>query len=111
MILHEELMRSDTYARAYILEYENQPVGYALLARSFSQEANGPVIWIEELYIKPPYRGYGLGREFFNFLRNGGAGQYERLRLEVAPDNQRAISLYNEMGFKSLSYQQMILDV
>lgn len=107
----EELMRSEVYVSAYVLDYESQPVGYALLSRSFSQEASGSVIWVEELYIEPSYRGHGLGREFFDFLRSGGAGQYKRLRLEVEPDNQRAISLYNKLGFKSLPYQQMVLDM
>ncbi len=106
----EELMRSDVYASAYILEYQNQPAGYALLSRSFSQEAGGSVIWIEELYVDPSYRGCGLGREFLNFVVKGDAGSYKRLRLEVAPDNHRAMSLYRQLGFKPLSYQQMILD-
>ncbi len=106
----EELMRCEVYAIAYILEYKSQPAGYALLSRSFSQEAGGFVIWIEELYVHPSFRGYGLGREFLDFVVNGGAGSYKRLRLEVAPDNHRAISLYHQLGFNHLPYQQMILD-
>lgn len=106
----EELMRSDVYAIAYILEYQSQPAGYALLSRSFSQEAGGSVLWIEELYVADHFRGCGLGREFLDFVVKGGAGSYKRLRLEVAPDNHRAISLYHQLGFHHLSYQQMILD-
>jgi diamine N-acetyltransferase len=106
----EELMRCEVYVTAYILEYQNQPAGYALLSRSFSQEAGGSVIWIEELYVAHHFRGCGLGREFLDFVVSGGAGAYKRLRLEVAPDNHRAISLYRQLGFNHLPYQQMILD-
>lgn len=105
-----ELMRSDAYASAYILEYEGRPAGYALLARTFSQEAGGPVIWLEELYVEPSCRGCGLGREFLDFLCGGGAGPYRRLRLEAEDDNRRAISLYRRMGFTRLPYRQMIRD-
>ena len=106
----DELMRSDTYAAAYILEDDGRAAGYALLARGFSQEAGGPVIWLEELYVEPDCRGCGLGHEFFDFLKSGGAGPYRRLRLEVEENNRRAVSLYRRMGFTELPYRQMIRD-
>lgn len=105
-----ELMRSETYASAYILEIDGQPAGYALLARTFSQEAGGPVIWLEELYVEPGSRSRGLGSEFFRFLRGGGAGPYKRLRLELEARNTKAAALYRRMGFTELPYRQMIQD-
>lgn len=64
----EEMMRSDVYAEGYLFEYGGAPAGYALLAKTFSHEAGGLVIWIEEIYTVPAFRGKGLGREFFAFL-------------------------------------------
>ena len=50
----------------------------------------------------------GLGREFFSFLhKNRPAARY---RLEVEPDNERAIALYSSLGFTVLPYGQMIAD-
>lgn len=104
-----ELMRSDCYAVAYIFEYEGKTAGYALLAKTFSQEAGGNVIWIEEIYIKPEFRSRGLGHEFFEFLHKKYPNT-KRFRLEVEDSNQKAISLYKRLGFKVLPYSQMIKD-
>lgn len=103
-----ELMRSEDYAQCYILEYENKPVGFALLAKTFSQEVGGIVIWIEELYVLDEYRGRGLGKEFFSFVEENIPNS--RLRLEIEPDNQRAKKLYESLGFRVLDYKQMVKD-
>lgn len=106
-----ELMRSDRYAAGYIFEYENHTAGYALLAKTFSQEAGGMVVWIDELYVVPEYRGRGLGHEFFSYLKSNLPDGVKRVRLEVEDDNRKAISLYRRFGFENLPYSQMIVDL
>ncbi len=102
----DELMRSDEYAECYIFEDSGQVVGYALLAKTYSREAGGKTVWIEELYVLPQFRGKGIGRSFFDYLyKNSPAARY---RLEVEPENEKAIKLYKEEGFYYLPYQQMI---
>ncbi|HBQ85874.1 MAG TPA: N-acetyltransferase [Syntrophomonas sp.] len=103
-----ELMRSDDYAAGYIIEYQNHIAGYALLAKTYSQEAGGMVIWIEELYIMPSYRGLGLGHEFFAYLKSNLPNNIKRLRLEVEDSNKKAVSLYRRLGFENLPYSQMV---
>ena len=104
----QELMRSDVYAKCYILEAEGAPAGYALLSRSYSAEAGGPVVWVEELYLRPEFRSHGLGSEFFAFLEERHPAA--RYRLEIEPDNERAAKLYRSRGFEVLPYVQMIKD-
>ena len=60
----EEALRKDGFAEIFMLEYDGTPAGYVLTAKSFSQEAGGMVVWIEEIYIRSAYRSKGLGREF-----------------------------------------------
>ena len=102
----EEMMRSDVYAEGFILESEKETAGYGLIAKTFSQEAGGMVVWLEELYLKPQYRSRGLGQEYFRYIME----HYEaaRFRLEVEEDNTRAKSLYHRLGFEMLDYLQMI---
>ncbi|MCI8343872.1 MAG: GNAT family N-acetyltransferase [Clostridia bacterium] len=102
----DELMRSQDYAQGYLLCLkEGTPVGYALTAKTFSHEAGGTVIWVEEIYIRPEFRGKGLGKSFFRYVDTLGAA---RLRLEAEQDNDHAITLYRALGYKPLPYVQMI---
>ena len=101
-----ELMRSDVYAEGYLLEQERKIAGYGLLSKTFSQEAGGMVIWIEELYLLPQYRGRGLGRRFIAFVESMPG--VARIRFEVEPDNDRALALYHRLGYRQLPYLQMI---
>ena len=71
----------------YLLEYDGQPAGYAMLARAYSTECGGPVLWIEELYVREAFRSKGLGHEFFDFLEKAFSGEVCRFRLEVEPEN------------------------
>ena len=101
-----ECMRSDVYAEGYIFEYDSVPVGYALTSKTFSQEAGGIVVWLEEGYVRPEFQSRGLCTEFFKFIEKHIPAS--RYRLEVEPDNTRAIALYKRMGYDFLPYSQMI---
>ena len=102
----DELMRSDMFARCYILEYDGKTVGYGLTARTFSQEAGGIAVFIEELYIDAEYRSKGFGSRFFEYLFHDEPNA-KRFRLEVEDTNPRAIELYKRLGFDFLEYLQM----
>lgn len=104
----DELLRSQDYLMGFALLHQGQIAGYALLNKTYSREAGGIVIWIEELYVKPAYRGQGLASQFFDWLeQNVPAARY---RLEAEPDNARAIALYRRKGFSPLPYAQMVKD-
>ena len=104
----QELMQSSAYAQGFMLESDGTPAGYALLAKTFSREAGGIVLWVEEIYIRPAYRGHGLGKEFFAFLFQHAGSEVKRIRLEVEPENTGAIRLYQSLGFQTLPYMQMV---
>ena len=102
------LMAGSPYAEGYIIEQDGKTAGYALLAKSFSQEAGGIVIWIEEIYILPEFQSRGLGTAFFRYLEEHRTTGVKRFRLEYEPDNLRGAALYRRLGFSVLEYGQMI---
>ena len=102
-------MDKSPYVRILMIESDEKPIGYALLSQTYSNEAGGMVLLIEEVYINEAYRGGGHGKGLFEFLEE----QYpaaKRFRLEVMGDNQKAISLYKRIGFDVLNYVQMVKD-
>ena len=105
----DELIRSDVYAECFLIEYDGSVAGFALISKTFSQEAGGLVIWIEELYIREKYRSKGLGHEFFEFIEKKRPAA--RYRLEIEPENSRARALYENLGYEILDYRQMVKDI
>ena len=94
--------------RGLVVEHEGKIAGFCSLSFSYSTEAGGPAVLLEEIFIAPAFRGQGLGESLFNFVKNDYRGKAARLRLEVAKENLRAIALYKHLGFMVLPYTQMI---
>jgi ribosomal protein S18 acetylase RimI-like enzyme len=94
-----------------IFEYNGKIAGYSLLTFTYSNEAGGLVLWVDELYITPEYRGKGLGTELLEFINNNYANKISRIRLEVEKSNQNAIQLYRKHQFMDWGYLQMVKDL
>lgn len=105
----DELMKRNTYTEAFIIEYENKIAGYGLIAKTFSQEAGGIVIWIEEIYVKDKFRNKGLGSEFIEYIKENVPAK--RYRLETEPENTKAQELYKRHGFELFEYINYSLEV
>ena len=101
-ITFDELMKGSAFTEAFIFECENHIAGYGLIAKTFSQEAGGIVIWIEEIYVKEDYRNKGLGSEFIEYVKDNIPAK--RYRLETEPENLKAQQLYKRHGFSHLEY-------
>ena len=93
------------YIEGYIFENDNVMQGYAMVAKSFSTEFGKPCIWIEDLYIKSEYRGFGIGSFFLTFIEE--KHPHSLFRLEVEPENERAVSVYKKCGYDVLPYMEM----
>lgn len=64
----EELMKGDRYLVGFIVRYGQKAAGYVLLAKSYSREAGGEMLWLDEIYLKGEYRGMGAAKKFFAFM-------------------------------------------
>ena len=93
------------YLEGYIFEDGVFIQGYAMVAKSFSTEFGKPCIWIEDVYLREPYRGRGIGAHFFEYVIQKYPDHL--LRLEVEEENTRAVRLYEKCGFSVLPYMEM----
>ena len=94
---------------AFILRMDGVPAGYLQLSYTYSNEAGGPVVLIEELFVAEAFRSHGIGSQVFAWLRETHP-DCRRFRLEVCERNPRAKALYERLGFKVLPYIQMVLE-
>lgn len=97
------------YVEGFGFEVDGRLAGYGMVAKSYSTEAGGPCIWIEDIYILPQHRGNGLGTAFLKFVQ-ARFPKAARIRLEAEPDNAKAMAVYHAAGFSELGYTQLIID-
>lgn len=97
------------YVGGFAMELEGTLAGYGMVAKSYSTEAGGPCIWIEDIYILPDFRGKGLGTAFLKFVQERFPNAV-RIRLEAEPENAKAMAVYHAAGFSELGYTQLIID-
>lgn len=101
----ENCVGDSPYAEGFIIEDAGKILGYAMVAKSYSTEFGKPCIWIEDLYLKEPYRGLGLGSQMLQFIFAQFPGSI--FRLEAEKENSRAIATYQKNGFEELPYMEM----
>ena len=101
----ENCVNESPYLEGFVFEEKGEILGYGMIAKSFSTEFGKPCIWVEDLYLKPEYRGQGVGSKFFEYLEKNYTDCI--FRLEVEEENERAIHVYEKNGFTVLPYMEM----
>ena len=92
-----------------LLRVDGEAAGYLYLTQCYSAEVGGRCVFVEEIYLKPAFRGRRLGQEIMAWIEARYPAA-RRFRLEVTPNNQGAKRLYEWAGYQYLGYEQMILD-
>ena len=93
------------YLEGYVFEDDGVLQGYAMVAKSFSTEFGKPCMWLEDIYVAPEFRDRGIGSAFMSFIQNKYTDAI--FRLEVEPENERAVHVYEKCGFVVIPYMEM----
>ena len=97
--LARHLFGEPRYAAAMLALWEGEAAGYALYFHNYSTFQCRPGIYLEDLFVRPAFRGRGIGRELLAALerhaRELGCG---RLEWAVLDWNQNAIDFYRRFG-------------
>jgi GNAT superfamily N-acetyltransferase len=90
-------------AEVIIAEYDGKSAGFALFFHNFSTFVGKPGIYLEDLFVKPAYRGRGLGKLFLSLLAKiaveRGCGRFEWTCLDW---NEPSIQFYKSQGARPL---------
>ena len=63
--VRESLFGERPAAEAIIAECDGAPAGFAVYFQNFSTFVGRPGLYIEDLYVRPEYRGTGAGKALF----------------------------------------------
>jgi GNAT superfamily N-acetyltransferase len=90
-------------AEVLIAESEDIPVGFALYFSNYSTFRAQPGLYLEDLFVRPEYRGRGIGKALLTRLArlavDRGCG---RLEWAVLDWNEPAIGFYRSLGARPM---------
>ncbi len=97
--LHDALFGPRPAAEVILARIGDEVAGYALFFTSFSTFLAKPGIYLEDLFVRPAFRGRGIGRALLQHLaqlvvRRGGG----RLEWAVLDWNEPALGFYRSLG-------------
>ncbi len=94
------LFATPGYGSVWLIEVGGAPAGYFAITLGFILEFGGAHAVLDELYLRPAFRGRGHGRAAVMKAEEICRGLPVRaLRLEVDLANPRAKALYRALGF------------
>lgn len=97
--IRQTLFGDRPYAEALIAEWQGGPAGMALFFHSYSTFLARPGLYLEDLFVRPQFRGHGIGIALLKELaRTAEKRGCLRLDWQVLDWNQPAIEFYDRLG-------------
>jgi len=99
--LNEEQAVRDMFGAACHCElafFESEPVGIATWFWTYKSFRAVKGLYLEDLYVKPAYRGRGLGRQFLARLAEKARAAHGLMEWRVLDWNKPAIAFYEGLG-------------
>lgn len=94
----------DHKAEVIIGEVDGQPVAFALFFSNFSTFVGKPGLYLEDLYVKPEFRGAGFGKQLLAYLAHIAVERdYGRFEWWCLDWNTSSIEFYKRMGAKPMN--------
>jgi len=98
-LLRESLFGARAYAEALLAWDGDEPAGFAVFFHNYSTFLGRPGIYLEDLFVKPEFRGKGIGRALLSFIARLAMDRgCQRLEWSVLNWNETAIEFYKSLG-------------
>ena len=99
----EDVLASEIFdmkrVEAVMVELEEKVIGYCLYFYNFSSFMGRAGLYIEDIYIKPEYRGKGFGQTAFSYLEEKARSEgCRRMEWACLNWNKNAIRFYEKNG-------------
>jgi GNAT superfamily N-acetyltransferase len=101
--LDVHLFGARPYAEVIIAEVDAQPAGFALFFHNFSTFTGQPGIYLEDLFVRPQYRGLGVGKRLIvQVAKLAVQRKCTRFEWSVLDWNEPAINFYRSLGARPM---------
>jgi GNAT superfamily N-acetyltransferase len=95
------LLLNPNLGGVWLIYWDRQVVGYIAVCVGYSIQFGGKDAFIDEFYIRPEFRGKGIGRQTLESIKIAATDlDIRSIHLEVARTNTNAHRLYDRAKFK-----------
>ncbi|MEP6833958.1 MAG: GNAT family N-acetyltransferase [Gemmatimonas sp.] len=102
--LEKTLFGARPVAEVVLAYRENAPAGFALFFHNYSTFLARPGIYLEDLFVDPAHRGFGVGRALLSHLASLAVErECGRLEWSVLDWNVSAIGFYERLGARAMN--------
>ncbi len=106
--LRATLFGSPPAAHVVIAEVDGRPAGFALYFFNYSTFLAKPGLYLEDLFVKPEFRGAGTGKALLLHLAKiANARGCGRMEWSVLDWNEPAIKFYEALGARRMTEWQI----
>ena len=104
VVVTEELLRESLFgarpvAEALLAWDDDTPAGFAVFFHNYSTFLGRPGIYLEDVFVKPEFRGKGIGRALLAYIARLAIERgCQRLEWSVLNWNEPAIRFYKSLG-------------
>ncbi|MFL6207344.1 MAG: GNAT family N-acetyltransferase [Pyrinomonadaceae bacterium] len=96
-----QLLADEALGRVWLIETDGDVAGYVVVTYGFSLEYHGCDALVDEFFLRPEFRGRGVGRQALEFVAEFCRAQgLSAVHLAVDHANARAQRVYRQFGFE-----------
>lgn len=92
----------------YVAEADGEVVGSLMTTYEWSDWRNGRVLWIQSVFVDSAYRGKGIYRQLYEYVKKivqKDETDFRGIRLYVDKTNTAAQKVYEKMGMENHHYE------
>jgi GNAT superfamily N-acetyltransferase len=97
--IHQALFGATPRAETVIARFDGEPAGFALFFHNFSTFLGKPGLYLEDLFVRPAYRGRAIGKALLKYLAalalERGCGRFQ---WQVLDWNRPSRDFYESLG-------------
>ena len=101
--LMNTIFGKNKFVEVWLAEIIDEPVGQVFFFRNYSTFLAKPGFYIEDIYVRPQFRGKGIGKKLLNkVIELAKEKNYGRVEWSVLNRNEPAIEFYKNIGAVSM---------
>jgi GNAT superfamily N-acetyltransferase len=101
--IHRALSGDQPRVEVLLADWDGQPAGFALFFHNFSTFVGRRGLYLEDLFVKPEFRGQGIGKrlllELVRLAHDRKCGRMDWVALDW---NRPAIEFYEQLGARQM---------